>query len=97
MFGVWRRVDNLSSLDDLGANAIDFKGLFTLDDVDELVAFFVLMQREPEAGRPFRSIDDGFLTGQVDQVGLKNLFGDISRHLRMDHFRRSEPQNGSSK
>jgi hypothetical protein len=42
------RVYYLTSLYYLGADAVDFKGLLALDDVDELVTFLMLVQRKPE-------------------------------------------------
>lgn len=51
----------LTSLNYLGADAIDFKGLLTLDHVNELVTFLMLVQREPDARRPLRCIDDYLL------------------------------------
>jgi hypothetical protein len=49
--GRWR-VHSLASLNYLCADAVDFKGLLTLDDVDELVTFLTQVERKPEAGRP---------------------------------------------
>src|ERR1700733_13689599 len=51
---VRRRVNRPPRPDDPGADAIDLKSLFALDDVGDLMAFGMHMQRQPETGLPGR-------------------------------------------
>jgi hypothetical protein len=60
------RVHNLTSLNYLGADAVDFKGLLTLDHVNELVTFLMLVQREPGRSVGSKSVrDEGNVAAEI--------------------------------